>query len=651
MAVAVIGGCSPVPVDPAPGATIDAAPAHPTAITGKAVNSRAKLSPFLKNGAQHFRDKKNPSLKLVRVLFADGPRFRDVKNIIARLPGARLAPIRREAFDILHSARVFLPDTALSQLAASPAVRWIEPVSNAAEDDSTLVVQSASGVDHLGPGQGARFPLGPYNLTGQGITVGHWESAALPLVDHVDLAGRVTVEEPIDPDAGPGDGVRYVGDHATQVLGVIGGSGVNFPRAEGMAPHARLTAWTAAGGDDPQEILLAALSTGGQGEPVHIDIANVTAGRGGGWLHRGEIHRPTRFGMYTGLSADYDGIVVATGLPIVKSAGNSRLRRWGGRVQPENGLVPRPSCGEAAPPFDAPEVFRNCIGPVGSAKNVITVGAVNEVGQLASFSSVGPALDGRLKPDVVAVGDITLPPRRTDRRILMLAAIGQDGRTDRRATRRGGGTSFSTPAVSGMIALLLEQANRQNIRLDAAMIKALLIHTARDVVDRRRQAFRGPDYATGWGLVQVRQAVDRLKNPAGPLVWRREIAPPDITTGYGDRFQVAPGAGPLKVTLVWTDPAADPAEHSASPRLVHDLDLRLAAPDGRVYRPWLLDPDNVLLPARMDGGDDNLNNVEQVFVRDPAPGIWRLIVTAKELSGPQTFAIVADNPLFSASGR
>lgn len=48
------------------------------------------------------------------------------------------------------------------------------------------------------------------------------------------------------------------------------------------------------------------------------------------------------------------------------------------------------------------------ITPPGDAENIITVGAVTKRGELAPFSSVGNTADGRVKPDVVAVGLIQM---------------------------------------------------------------------------------------------------------------------------------------------------------------------------------------------------------------------------------------------------
>ena len=76
------------------------------------------------------------------------------------------------------------------------------------------------------------------------------------------------------------------------------------------------------------------------------------------------------------------------------------------------------------------------ITPPGDAENVITVGAVNKYGVLAPFSSVGNTADGRVNPDVVAVG-------------LGSDVMGTDGNL-----RHANGTSFSSPIMCGMVACL-----------------------------------------------------------------------------------------------------------------------------------------------------------------------------------------------------
>ena len=70
------------------------------------------------------------------------------------------------------------------------------------------------------------------------------------------------------------------------------------------------------------------------------------------------------------------------------------------------------------------------------AINTLTVGAVNSAGNYASFSSIGPSSDGRIKPDVVAQGVSSI----------VATASG--------AISTANGTSFSAPIISGMVACL-----------------------------------------------------------------------------------------------------------------------------------------------------------------------------------------------------
>lgn len=73
------------------------------------------------------------------------------------------------------------------------------------------------------------------------------------------------------------------------------------------------------------------------------------------------------------------------------------------------------------------------IGTPADAQNVITIGAVNEEGFYANFSSQGPTFDGRIKPDFVAMGQqaVVASPQ---------------------GFYRGNGTSYSTPIFAGAMA-------------------------------------------------------------------------------------------------------------------------------------------------------------------------------------------------------
>ena len=72
------------------------------------------------------------------------------------------------------------------------------------------------------------------------------------------------------------------------------------------------------------------------------------------------------------------------------------------------------------------------------ADSILTVGSVNALGGLSSFSSIGPSFDGRTKPDIVAMGSSTV--------------VGYiDGRIG-----ISNGTSFSAPLIAGLAAGLIQ---------------------------------------------------------------------------------------------------------------------------------------------------------------------------------------------------
>ena len=88
----------------------------------------------------------------------------------------------------------------------------------------------------------------------------------------------------------------------------------------------------------------------------------------------------------------------------------------------------------------------------GDADSVLTVGAVNPKGRKAGFSSFGPSADGRIKPDVMAVGERT-------------QLVDPNGRV-----RPGNGTSFAAPGMAGLAACLVQaHPGRTNMEIIAAI--------------------------------------------------------------------------------------------------------------------------------------------------------------------------------------
>jgi len=145
------------------------------------------------------------------------------------------------------------------------------------------------------------------------------------------------------------------------------------------------------------------------------------------------------------------------------------------------------------------------------AFNVVAVGAINDkdttdINQftLASYSSHGPTLDGRPKPDVLAPGD------RTDDPLIGLWSA-RSSRADPNGYEsidgvygRKSGTSMAAPHVSGTVALMLEA----NPSLTPAQVKAILRQTAR--LNNNLQGLDIND--RGYGVIDAYAAVQLAQN-------------------------------------------------------------------------------------------------------------------------------------------
>ncbi|MCL4510678.1 MAG: S8 family serine peptidase [Bacteroidetes bacterium] len=126
------------------------------------------------------------------------------------------------------------------------------------------------------------------------------------------------------------------------------------------------------------------------------------------------------------------------------------------------------------------------------ADSIISVGAVNLTGRLASFSSTGPTNDGRIKPDLVADG--------VDDYVAVVPG------PDTYAYESG--TSFSTPITAGIAALILSV--RPNYT--PMQVINLLKSTAVEYHDPQDSAMTAvyPNNFYGWGIVNAWNAIKSL---------------------------------------------------------------------------------------------------------------------------------------------
>jgi len=121
------------------------------------------------------------------------------------------------------------------------------------------------------------------------------------------------------------------------------------------------------------------------------------------------------------------------------------------------------------------------VGDPACAKRVITVGSVDDGMSIAGSSSRGPTSDGRIKPEVCAVG--------------VNVTSAEAGTTGDYVTMCG--TSMATPHVAGVAAMMLEY----NPDLTPGRVRGILMDTATDC------GITGPDNNCGWGVVNATNAI------------------------------------------------------------------------------------------------------------------------------------------------
>ncbi len=409
--------------------------------------------------------------------------------------------------------------------------------------------------------------IAPYGLNGTGMTVGLWDEARAR-TNHQELAGKVTIM----------DGTSSNSDHSTHCAGTIAALGVD-PKAKGMGTATRINSYD--WNSDYAELTAVAAVTAS--DAAKLSISSHSYGYGA---------TNVDMGRYETEASTTDALVYGTPYhAIFWAAGNEQtdLPSLGGYQSITfNGLA------------------KNII-TIAAGDDAVTAGVRNPaVGTLAYFSSMGPCDDGRIKPDVTANG------------VNLYSCIGT-GNTAYDGTYSG--TSMATPNASGSTALLVQlyKANFSGQIPSASMLKGLLIHTADDM------GRVGPDYQYGWGYLNVKAAADLI------LAHKASLAAPKMIEGTittANKIQTHPfvwdGVSPIRATLVWTDPAgtAQTAVHTRTANLVHDLDLKITAPDGTTtYLPYVMPFVGTWTTASMTSlatrGVNHVDNVERVDLDTP----------------------------------
>lgn len=427
-------------------------------------------------------------------------------------------------------------------------------------------------------------------FTGQGINGHVYEGVE---AGHQDFTNR-----PINVRS---SGAAQRHGHCT--AGIVFGNGTSTAGARGMAP-------------DAQPFYTTNSSVQGSRYQVVQDLVNIhkvmftTASWGGG-----------RTRAYTATSASTDDIIF------------------------DHGIVWTNSQSNAGNQDSRPEAW---------AKNIMSIGGVrhrNNSNPLddtwSGGGSTGPAADGRIKPDLCAYYD----------GILCSDLSGRSG-----YNRSGnfytsfGGTSGATPIVAGHNAIAIQMftdglfspqrvknGTRWQNKPHFTTLKALQIANASQYAftssstDNRREH-------CGWGFPNLKTMYDNRN-----LHW--VVDETDVLKqgdGMEYTIRVAPSQPELKASMCYADLAANP---SANFTRINDLTLRVIDPNGRSY--W----GNVGLKlgnySTTGGARDVRDTVENVFVRNPVPGLWKIEVGAwlvAQDSHVETTAVDADFGLVSVGG-
>jgi hypothetical protein len=288
--------------------------------------------------------------------------------------------------------------------------------------------------------------------------------------------------------------------------------------------------------------------------------------------------------------------------------------------------------------------------PQAWAKNIISVGALNHLNtanpndDTQSGTSMGPANDQRIKPDLCAYYDNIYTT---------------NGATT--YTTGFGGTSGATPMVAGHLGIAIELftdglfghpaasswQNRFAVKPHFSTAKALLINTARQYDPAINGAGAASRFRQGWGFPNLQDMYD-LRNRMLLLDEQDVLRQGQSRTYF---VHVKPNTPQLKTTMVYADLPTAP--NFLAPHRVNDLNLSVRDPNGVVYHGNNgMSNISTGLYTVPGGSPNGLDTVENVFVRTPAVGVWQLEVSAPLVALDQhveTPAVDADFAL-AASG-
>lgn len=436
--------------------------------------------------------------------------------------------------------QVEIPASKIEALAAAAPVRSLSP-----RFEPKPLLQQAMGFTNT---QAAHQPLsaGGHNLHAEGVTIGVGDNSD---PDHIDFTDRMRSFNPI-----------WDGDHGFHTTGTVGGNGIKDERYKGFASKCNLISdffsQVIANGATYLQDFNMVISSNSYGNVVGNCGYAGTYDNYSEFIDQQMRDHPTLLHVF---AAANDGLMTCSPYPLG---------------------------------------YATVTAAFASSKNVLTVGALGKKQEWAAesqYSSQGPVKDGRIKPEITAVGT------------RLYSTIENNNYS------WNTGTSMACPNVAGASGLMYQRYRQLFAGQDpkAALIKALLINGASDL------GTAGPDYRYGFGLMNVGRSLTMLDSA--------RYFTNSINTNQEQTFSftVPANTAQAKVLLYWADA---PAAALSTATLINDLDLTVTSPGSVVSLPLILNPAPAQVTAAATPGADHTNNVEQVTLDNPAAGTYTIKV-------------------------
>jgi subtilase family protein len=464
---------------------------------------------------------------------------------------------------------VVLTDARTRDLPAilrDPVVYWAEEWTRPRVEDERASQISAGNYSFGVPTTGYHTWLANLGADGTGVTVAvadtGFDTGVLATI-HPDLRNRTAFATAICPNSRDQDG------HGTNTASIAVGdprlpTGTGLLDAQGFffgsggAPGAHLWVQKAINDGDcvtdyagqPNVLAADAFTVGGARIGSHSFQDGGTPGNG----------YTANCALWDARTRDADpGVAGNQPYLVVFSAGNSG---------PTAGSLTTPHAAKNIITVGATENYRpgQCPGITGCG------GPADDIDALIDFSSRGPTVDGRIKPDIAAPGHTITGARSSVATYDCFcdngtgagccASTGVDASTLYTAYS---GTSQAAPNVAGAAGVVFDWfKDRFGVFPSPAMAKAILINGAVDI-----KTADIPNNNEGWGRINL---TNSLLNPGGGLYTDQTsiLGTTGDPAAYTTSGIVQDPTKPVTATLVWTDPAG---AVNCNPCLVNDLDL------------------------------------------------------------------------------